>query len=92
MARSVYLYKKILRFLKNLLIKVDLEKILKDLITDVVMTVPTIGIVMINLGMKSQVMIPQREKESLSRMTSKKEFNYFRLDVKLIGLVDSVVT
>ena len=70
----------------------DLEKILKDLITDVVMTVLTIGIVMINLGMKSQVMIPQREKESLSRMTSKKEFNYFLLDVKLIGLVDSVVT
>ena len=69
----------------------DLEKILKGLTTDVVMTVLTIGIVMINLGMKSQVMIPQREKESLLKMTSKKEFNYLRFEVRLIGLVDSVV-
>ena len=49
------------------------------------------GIEMINLGMKSQVMIPLREKESLLRMTSKREFNYLRFEVRLIGLVDSVV-
>ena len=34
----------------------------------------------------------RKEKEFLLRMISKKGFSYFRFEVKLIGLVDSVVT
>ena len=56
------------------------------------MIAQTIEIEVISLGETSQIMILQRGKGFHSKTTSKKESNYFLFAVKLIGLVDSVVT